>query len=144
MSSVATYLNFPGTTEEAFDFYATIFNPGYQCPIMRFNDMGSDPSMPPLSEDDLNKILHIELPILNGHVLMGTDVLESMGQHVTIGNNTTISLNFDTRDDALHHYEALSDGASDATGMNDMPWGFYWGCCLDRYGIRWMFSTPTS
>jgi PhnB protein len=71
---------------------------------------------------------------------MATDMLESMGHQVRIGNNTTISLDLDSREEADRLYDALSQGASDATGMNDMPWGAYWGCCLDRFGIRWMFS----
>jgi len=102
--------------------------------------MASQPGMPPLGDEDRGKVLHVELPILAGHVLMGTDMLESMGQQVRIGNNTTISLELDSREEASRLYDLLSAEGSDATGMSDMPWGAYWGCCLDRFGIRWMFS----
>ncbi len=139
MSRINTYLNFQGTTEEAFNRYASIFNPNYSCHFMRFGDM---PEMPPMSDDDSQKIMHVELPIIGGHVLMGTDMLTSHGQTVKIGNNTTISIEIESRDEALRLYEALAENGSESTGMNDMPWGAYWGCCLDSYGIRWMVSTP--
>jgi PhnB protein len=34
----------------------------------------------------------------------------------------------------------LSAGSSDGTGIQDMFWGSYWGTCLDRFGVRWMFN----
>ena len=70
---------------------------------------------------------------------MATDMLESMGHQLAIGNNVTINLEPDTRAETDRLYAALSDGGSDATGLQEMPWG-YWGCCLDRFGIRWMFN----
>ncbi len=125
--------------QEAFARYAEIFNPGYDCPVQRFGDLGGLP----LSDEDKTKVLHIELPILNGHVLMGTDMLKSSGHELRIGNNTTVSLEFDSREEALRHYEQLAEGGSESTGMADMPWGAYWGCTLDRFGIRWMVTaTP--
>jgi len=136
---VNTYLNFPGSAEEAFGFYASVFHPGYELDVQRFGDLASQPGMPPL-DDDRGKVLHVELPILAGHVLMGTDLLASMGQHLRIGNNTTISLELDSEAEASRHYDLLSAGGSDGTGMNHMPWGAFWGCCLDRFGIRWMVS----
>jgi PhnB protein len=134
MSRVSTYLNFMGETEEAFNFYASVF--GTQVDeIFRMGDMGG----PELPDAEKKLVGHVELPILAGHVLMGTDMLESAGHELKIGNNVTINLELDTRAEADRLYRALSDGGSESTGMQDMPWG-YWGCTLDRYGIRWMFN----
>jgi PhnB protein len=108
--------------------------------VSRFRDLPADANMPALTDAERNQILHIELPILDGHVIMATDMLESMGQHVRIGNNTTISLELDSREEADRLFDALSEGASDVMTMRDMPWGAYWGVCLDRFGVRWMFS----
>jgi PhnB protein len=145
MSRVNTYLNFPGNTEEAFNFYATVFATEIIPPVYRFGDMPANPEGPALSETERNQIMHMEVPILNGHVLMATDMLESMGQQLRVGNNTTISLELDSREEADRIYDALSEGGSETTAMQDMPWGAYWGTCLDPYGVRWMFSyTPPS
>jgi PhnB protein len=139
MSRVNTYLNFQGQTEEAFNFYASAFGTEFATPIFRFKDMPSDPNNP-LTEDELNQVMHVELPILSGHLIMGTDMLESMGHQTRIGNNTTISLELDSKEEADRLFAALSTGGSETVEMQDMPWGAYWGVCLDRYGIRWMFS----
>lgn len=94
---------------------------------------------PTLRETERELIAHIELPILAGHVLMGTDMLESMGQELKVGNNVTICLEPDTKAETDRLYQALSEGGSESTGMSDMPWA-YWGCALDPYGVRWMFN----
>jgi len=140
MGRVSTYLNFLGTTEEAFAFYEEVFGTKIEGPFMRFGDMPAGPGVPPLTDADRQKILHAELPIWGGHVLMATDMLESMGQQVRIGNNVTLNLQPDSREEANRLYDSLSLGGSESTGMADMPWGAYWGCTLDRFGIRWMIN----
>jgi PhnB protein len=138
MSRVSTYLNFPGTTEEAFRYYEKVFGTEISGEIFRMRDM-ADPNGPSLSEAEQNMVGHAELPILAGHVLMATDMVESLGQHLQIGNNVTINLEPDTREETDRLYAALAEGGTDSTGMQEMPWG-YWGCTLDRFGVRWMFN----
>jgi PhnB protein len=141
VSRVCTYLNFMGNTEEAFEFYASVFHTEYSSPLVRFGDA---PGPVPLSEDESSKVLNVALPILNGHVIMGTDMLASMGHELRIGNNTTIVLEPDTREEADEFFDALSVGGSETQEMSDMFWGAYWGVCLDRFGVRWMIShTPS-
>jgi PhnB protein len=139
MSRVSTYLNFMGNTEEAFGFYGSLFGTKPGGEVARMGDMPSGPEMPKLSEAEKGMVAHMELPILAGHVLMGTDMLESMGQQVRIGNNVTINLEPDTRAETDRLYAALAEGGTETTGMQEMPWA-YWGVCLDRFGIRWMFN----
>lgn len=95
--------------------------------------------MPQLSDVEKKMVMHVSLPILGGTKIMGTDMLESMGHKLTIGNNTTISLEPDTKEEADRIYKALSQGETDCVSPHDEFWG-YWGVCLDRFGIRWMFN----
>jgi PhnB protein len=139
VSRVSTYLNFMGQTEEAFLFYAAVFGTEFTAEFTRMSDMPGDPDAPSLSEAEKNLVAHVELPILAGHVLMGTDMLESMGHQLKVGNNVTINLEPDTVEETERLYNALSEGGSESTGMQQMPWG-YWGCTLDRFGVRWMFN----
>lgn len=139
MSKVAIYLNFQGKTEEAFNFYKSVFGTEFSAPMMYIKDLPPNPDAPKFSEADLNCVMHVALPIIGGTELMGTDILESMGHKLIIGNNTTISLQLDAKDEADNLYKALSEGGSDKTPMRDEFWG-YWGCCLDQFGIRWMFN----
>lgn len=140
MNRVSTYLNFTGDTEEAFTFYASVFGTELVGPITRMGDLPAGPGAPELPESERSKVMHIELPIHAGHVLMGTDMLESMGHELRIGNNTTLNLELDDRAETERLFGLLSDGGTDAAGLQDMPWGAYWGTCLDRFGVRWMFN----
>jgi PhnB protein len=139
MSKVAIYLNFQGKAEEAFNFYKTVFGTEFSAPIMRIKDLPSDPNGPKFSKSDLNCVMHVALPITGGTELMGTDFLESMGHKLVVGNNTTISLQLDSKKEADKLYHALSEGGSDKEPMRDEFWG-YWGCCLDKFNVRWMFN----
>jgi PhnB protein len=139
MARVSTYLNFEGNTAEAFDFYKDVFGGEYLVPTVTFGEIPADPSMPSLSAEEQSMVMHAELSILDGHVLMATDMLRSMGHERRIGNNVTINLEPDTRTETQRLYGLLSEGASDASGLQDMPFG-YWGTCLDRFGVRWMFN----
>jgi PhnB protein len=140
MSRVSTYLNFMGDTEEAFGFYASVFGTEISGDIVRMGDLApAGDGGPGLSEAERSLVGHVELPILAGHVLMGTDMLPSLGHQLRIGNNVTVNLEPDTRAEADRLYGALAEGGSESTGMQEMPWG-YWGCTLDRFGVRWMFS----
>jgi len=108
MAKVSTYLNFPRNTEEVFNFYKSIFGGEFTGGIMRFSDVPPSVTMPPLPEEDNKLVMHIALPILGGHVLMGTDAPESMGFKVNYGNNVYINLEPDTREDTKRLFLALS------------------------------------
>jgi len=136
VSRVSTYLNFMGQTEQAMAFYGHVFGTELLTPLMRFGDLPGAAVAP----EEAHLVLHAELEILAGHVIMATDMLASAGHQLRIGNNVTINLECDTRAQTEVLYGALSQGATDATGLADMPWGSYWGTCLDRFGVRWMFN----
>ena len=139
MARTNIYLNFQGKAEEAFNLYKSVFKTEWSAPIMRMGDIPHQEGMPQLSTDDKNKVMHVALPILGGTNIMGTDMLESMGQQLRIGNNTTISLEPDTKEEADRLYNALSQGGTECVAPHDEFWG-YWGVCLDKFGIRWMFN----
>lgn len=140
MATVSIYLNFAGNTEEAFNFYKSVFKTDFAGPIMYNKDIPPMPGMPPLPDNELGKVMHVALPILGGTLIMGTDMLESMGHKLKIGNNTTINLEPDSKEEVDRLFNALSAGGSDMMKPQDMFWGAYWGVCLDKFGIRWMFN----
>lgn len=141
MARVSTYLNFPRKTEEAFNFYKSVFggefSPGG---ISRFKEIPQPAGAPPMAKDDENLVMHVELPIMGGHVLMGTDAPESMGFEVKTGNNVHINLEPDSREETKRLFGALSDGGKITMPLQDMFWGSYFGTCHDRYGVQWMFN----
>lgn len=139
MPRVSTYLNFPGNTEEAFAFYQSVFKTEYSCHIARFSDAPPNPEHP-LSDADAQKILHMELPILGGHIIMGTDCLESMGMPCIPGNNVQLNLEPDTREEADRLFNSLCEGGTVEMPLQDMFWGAYFGSLTDKFGIHWMVN----
>jgi PhnB protein len=139
MASVSIYLNFPGNAEEAFNHYKKVFRTDFSSPVMRFKDLPAGDGAPPIPEADKDKIMHAALPLPGGILLMTTDMLESMGHKLVEGNNFSISLNPDTKEEADRLYKELSDGGTDGVAPHDEFWG-YWGTCKDRFGTRWMFN----
>jgi PhnB protein len=140
MSRVSTYLNFARSAEQAFEFYRSVFGGDFNGPIHRFSDVPATPGQPPMPDADRNLVMHVELPILGGHVLMGTDAPESMGFSLTQGNNVYINLEPDTRAETDKLFKALSAGGKVETALQDMFWGAYFGTLTDSFGIRWMFN----
>jgi len=139
MAYVSIYLNFQGNAEEAFNHYKKIFGTEFSTPLMRMGDAPPREGAPALSDAEKTKVMHVALPILGGLQIMATDMLESMGHKLVEGNNFTISLSPDTKEEADKLYAALSEGGADAVPPHDEFWG-YWGTCKDRFGIRWMFN----
>jgi len=144
MASTSTYLNFPRNTEEAFNFYKSVFGGDFvNGKINRFSEVPPQEGMPPLAEADKNLVMHVALPILGGHLLMGTDAPESMGFKVNNGNNVYIALQTDSRQDADKYFAKLSAGGEVEMPLQDMFWGDYYGSLADKFGIKWMvFFTP--
>jgi PhnB protein len=140
MSITSTYLNFPRHTEEVFYFYKSIFGGDFVGGIHRFSEVPPQADSPAMQEADKNLIMHIALPILGGHLLMGTDAPESMGFKVNFGNNIYINLQPDTREETKRLFEALSAGGKVEMELQDMFWGDYYGSCTDKYGVQWMFN----
>ena len=140
MAKVSTYLNFPNKTEEAFNFYKSVFGGEFIGGISRFSDIPPSEGMPPMAEADKNLVMHIVLPILGGHHLMGTDAPESMGFRVNFGNNVYLNLEPDTRAETKRLFDALSAGGTVEQELQDMFWGDYYGSCKDKFGVQWMFN----
>lgn len=102
--------------------------------------MPSNPEMPPMSDEDKNKIMHISLPISQETVLMGSDSFEGFGSKIIEGNNFSISINCETTEEVDRMFTGLSDGGTVKMPLNKTFWGSYFGMLIDRYGIHWMVS----
>jgi len=135
MAKVNPYVNFQGKTEEAFNFYKSIFG-GEFSSLMRFKDASPEMQHTGVKPD---AIMHIALPISRETVLMGSDWSEMMGK-MNPGNNFAISIQTDSEEEAKKLFGKLSEG-----GKVDMPltktfWGSYFGMCHDKYGVSWMID----
>jgi PhnB protein len=134
MASVSVYLNFQGRTERAFAFYKSVFGTEYAGPIHRIKDLPPTPGKT-LTEEQGNRIMHMALPILGGHLLMGTDVPK-----VTVGDNVQIFVAPDTRVQAEQLFAALSKDGKVIVPLEDQFWGAYFGQLADPFGVQWLVN----
>ncbi|WP_200975039.1 VOC family protein [Echinicola sp. 20G] len=135
MAAVNPYLTFLGNCEEAFNFYKSVFGG-------EFSYMGKFSDMPPqegvtLSEEDKNKVMHVSLPI-GQTILMGSDTGGEWAPKTIIGNNITISITADSKEDADRYFSQLSKGGKVTMPMADTFWGDYFGMFTDKFDINWM------
>lgn len=141
MARVSTYLNFSNSTEAAFLFYKEVFGTEFTAPgIRRYGDMPAMEGMPPTPDELKNLVMHVELPITGGHILMGTDAPAQMGFTVNFGNNIHIQLEPDTREETKRLFDALSTNGKVEMPLQEMFWGAYFGNCTDQFGVHWMFN----
>jgi PhnB protein len=141
MARVSTYLNFPNYTEQAFNFYKSVFGGEFTAPgVRRMGDMPPMEGVPAVSDELKNLVMHVELPITGGHILMGTDAPAQMGFTVNFGNNVHINLDLDTKEETNRLFKALSTGGKVEMELQDMFWGAYFGSCKDKFGVQWMFN----
>ncbi len=137
MKSINPYLNFPGTSEEAFNFYKKVFGGDFLGGIFRFKDT---PEAEKMNAADKEKIMHIALPMGKTNMIMATDALESMGFKLTFGNNFYISIYAESKEEADKLFNALSESAKIEMKMADQFWGDYFGSLSDKFGVRWMIN----
>lgn len=137
MKAVNPYLNFNGNTEEAFNFYKSVFG-GEFATIMRFGDTPGCENMP---ETEKNGIMHVALP-MGSSILMGTDVPKSMEQ-VKFGTNSSITIDAESREEAKRLFDGLAVGGKIGMPMDDMFWGAYYGMLTDKFGVQWMINFDT-
>lgn len=133
MAQINPYINFNGNTEEAFNFYKSVFGGEFER-IIRFKDMPNTEI--PISENEANKIMHIALPI-GKNVLMGNDVPEFMGKVNENENRSKIAVSAASKEEADKIFNGLSAGGNIEVPITDSPWGSYFGMFRDKYGIEW-------
>lgn len=138
MATINSYITFNGNCEEAFNLYRSVFG-GEFATISKFRDMPDDPKYP-VSEEDKDKIMHVSLPISQENVLMGSDTGAEWGKQYKQGNNFSISINANSREEADTFFKALSQDGEVVMPMSDTFWESYFGMLTDRFGIQWMVS----
>lgn len=139
MTTVNIYLTFDGNCEEAFTFYKSVFGGDFQY-VGRFNEMPPSEGMPEMPAEQGNKIMHVSLPVSRETVLMGSDTGGDWCGSIVSGNNFSVSVNTDSKEEADRLFNGLSAGGTVTMPMDNTFWGSYFGMLTDRYGISWMVS----
>ncbi|OIQ27728.1 MAG: VOC family protein [Bacteroidetes bacterium MedPE-SWsnd-G2] len=140
MITANTYLTFNGNCEAAFNFYKSVFGGDFDF-IGRYKEMPNDPNCE-VNPEDAEKIMHVSLRI-GGSTIMGSDTGGEWAANYKAGNNFSISLNAESKEEADRLFKALSEEGSITMPMNTTFWGSYFGMFTDKFGIQWMMSFDT-
>ena len=124
---LAIYVNYRGSCEEAFQYYAEHLG-GRITQMVRHAEMG-DPRVP---ADWGAKIVHARIEI-GGTVLQGADIPAAEPMR-----SAYLSLSLDTEDDAERVYRVLTDGGEIFMKMERTPFANRFAMLRDRFGTSWM------
>ena len=124
------YLTFPGSARDAMTFYQRVF--GGDLTISTFAEFGQD-------GEGSDGVMHAQLEIPGGLVLMASDTAPGQGEGFRPGDHMSVSLSGD--DESLRRWwEGLSEGATITMPMEKQMWGDEFGMLTDRYGIPWLVN----
>lgn len=124
---LSPYLNFPGNTREAMEFYRDVL--GGTLSITTFGEFGID-GVP------ADGVMHAALETEDGLTLMASDLMPGM-DHAP-GTNFTIGLTGDDDARLRECWDRLQDGATVRMPLEKQVWGDVYGDLVDRFGIAWL------
>lgn len=134
---ITPYLNFNGRTEEAFNYYKSVFG-GEFTSVQRFSDTPHKDQMAPA---DQQKIMHISLQVDKDTTLMASDHLEAMGMGPLVeGNNFSLSVHPASEAEAKRIFDSLAEGGQVLMPIDKVFWGAYFGMLIDQFGIKWIIN----
>ncbi len=86
-------------------------------------------------------VVHAELTIGNGIVMLGQDRQDDLPLHPAEGGSSSVSLYVYVPDADLHMATAKAHGARIVREVEDTPYGSREYACLDLDGNLWSFGT---
>jgi PhnB protein len=126
------YLSFPGTCEEAFNFYARVFG-GEVTGINRYGEG----SPFPVPDGWGVKVVHAELTA-GGIVIYGSDHVPEMFE---TPQGFSMSWNVTTFDAGKSAFDVLAaNGGTVVIPFAEVPWSIGYGMVKDRFGITWQIN----
>jgi PhnB protein len=122
------YINYPGNCEEAFRFYAQHL--GGRLAMMMKHRERQNPQLPAEWAD---KVLHAQLELDAGAVLMGADIPNAEPMR-----SAYASLTLDSVEEAERVYALLSEGGQIFMKMEATFFSPRFAMLRDRFGTSWM------
>ncbi len=126
------YIAFNGNCEEAVKFYQRVL--GGEVQIMHFGDTPPNPAFPAMPENMTNLVLHPELK-RGDHLLYFSDSMPNAP--VTAGNNISLAIQCDTKEETNAVFQALSEGGNIDMDLQETFFAPLYGKLTDKFGILW-------
>ena len=128
------YLGFDGTCADAMRFYQRVLGGRLEA-MLRTADTPMAQHAPPEAAD---RIVHACLVLPGGASLYGADAPHGVAHEGIRG--VSITLNYDTPDEARRIFEALGEGGTVTMAMAPTFWAQAFGMLTDRFGTPWIVN----
>lgn len=133
MTNLIPYLNFPGTTEEAMEFYHSIFGGVYgRSSFAAFGALPAD-------HEHADATMHAQL-VSDAIRIMAADHFPGLGPDVTPGDNISLALVGPDDEELTGYFNRLSEGGTVVAPLETQIWGDKYGALVDKFGIHWMVN----
>ncbi len=132
---INAYLNFDGTCEQAFNFYAGVLGGKIEA-MIRYDEMPEGGDWP---KESAKNIMHTMMRI-GDNVLMGSDAPQP---YFKKAQGMTVAINVDTPEEAERIFAALSnDAESVMMPLGETSWAQRFSMFTDKYGTPWIVNCP--
>ncbi|MEH7085230.1 VOC family protein [Neobacillus drentensis] len=122
------YLMFDGKAKEALHYYRDVFG-GEISNLQTYGE--ADYPTPPEAHD---RIIHAQFKC-GDLFLMVSDAFP--GNSVVVGNNISLTLEFESEEEIQKIYDALSQNGQVFMELQDTFWGAKYAKVKDAYGVIW-------
>jgi len=130
---LSTFINFPGTCEEAFNFYADLFG----LEIKEMKKYRGTPAVDRVPDETWwDKIMHAEI-VLDGHLILACDLAPPDYKKP---QGIRLKISADSLADGQHYFSTLSDGGETHIPFAPAFWTEGFGMCEDKYGVTWVID----
>ncbi len=130
------HISYEGKAEEAVYYYEKVIG-GKVEGVFKYKDT---PQGEQMSDEEKNLVMHATLNLKDGTSLMVSDYVPSMKMPYVKGNDITLSLHPESKDEADRLFNGLSDGGKVTMPMQDTFWNAYFGMFVDKFGVQWMIN----
>lgn len=132
MATISPYINFAGKTQEALEFYKSIF--GGEAHVQLAKDGPNAGNTPP---EKMDGVFHAEYNAGAGFQLLASDM---MSDTMHPDGDISLAVTCDSAEQLQEWFDKLADGGNVVWPVRDSEWGSLYGQVVDRYGIQWMLN----
>jgi PhnB protein len=133
MKGIIPYLNFGGNGSEALQFYCQALDGR----VVFQQSFGDSPMGAQTPENYKDKLMHASFECPAG-TFMASDT--PPGFETKPGNTVTLSLHYDTTQQAEKYFNAMAEGGSVMMPLQETFWALRFGMLTDKYGFLWMIN----
>jgi PhnB protein len=133
VTQLNAYLSFDGNCAEAMRFYEKALNGKLEA-LLTYAQTPAADHTPPADKD---RIMHAYLTF-DGQALMAGDA--PTGQPYEPMRGFTLTLSYDTVEQARPIFEALAEGGKISMPFQPAFWADGFGMCTDRFGTPWIVN----